>query len=77
MIIVGNLHKLHTFLPWQLFIEHCLKNGLVRKGDLNEDGIIERIHTLQINDALAGESKTNDNESTDEEDSESEKEDTE
>lgn len=48
MIIVGNLHKLNGFLPWQPFVEHCIKNGLVRKGDLNGDGNIERIRALRI-----------------------------
>jgi hypothetical protein len=69
MIIIGNVRKLHSFLPWERFIDHCLKNGLVRTGNLNEDGIIERIHTLHISNPTEEDSST---ETESEEDSSSE-----
>lgn len=61
MIIVGNVHKLHNFPPWKLFIEHCLKNGLVRKGELNDVGDMEKISAQEININLSGESSTGNN----------------
>lgn len=61
MIIVGNVQKLHRFLPWHFFIEHCLKNGLVRKGDLNDEGIMERIYVLQNDEKSADEDDLEEN----------------
>jgi hypothetical protein len=58
MIIIGNIKKLHSFLHWETFIDHCLRNGLVRTGNLNDDGIIERIHTLHMTSPTNEDSST-------------------
>ena len=48
MIIIGNVRKLNSFVPWERFIDHCMRNGLVRTGHLDDDGTIERVHTIPI-----------------------------
>lgn len=44
MIIVGNIEKLYRFPSWQRLIEHCVKSGVARKGELrnepDENGIL-------------------------------------
>lgn len=76
MIIIGNIEKLKLIASWERFIEHCIKNGVARRGPLSDevddDGqvLMERFSLLRIEDDAA--SNTSSDERVERSDSEEE-----
>lgn len=65
MIIVGNMEKLKKFSSWKPFIEHCVKNGVARKGEIDaEGGSMERIKFISVQDETSDEESDSDEQST-------------